>query len=335
MNRCGLTRSPARLTTAIAHNNLGNALLQKGSVDEAIAHYQKALQIKPDYAEAHNNLGNALLQKGSVDEAIIHYQKALQIKPDYAEAHNNLGNALLQKGSVDEAIVHYQKALQINPDYAEAHIQPRQRSAPKGQRGRSDRSLPKGAANQPDSAEAQNNLAWVLATAPQASLRNGHQAVELAQRANQLAGGENPIILRTLAAAYAEAGRFSDAQRSAQKAMALAQAAGQTNLVEQLNGELKLYPRDSHSMRRANERKNHLRPSYHKCGFAAGQRRGGLKSTRTSNLRWSPQGVKPHLPRGSHQRMPVQNDQFSGSFPAPVFSTAGSIPIPPPQIIRC
>ena len=67
-------------------------------MDEAITHYQKALQINPDYAEAHNNLGNALLQKGRVDEAIAQYQKALQIKPDYAEAHDNLGNALLQKG---------------------------------------------------------------------------------------------------------------------------------------------------------------------------------------------------------------------------------------------
>jgi tetratricopeptide (TPR) repeat protein len=160
-----------------------------------------------DNAIAHNNLGNTLLQKGNVDEAITHYQMALQIRPHYAEAHYNLGNILLQKGNVDEAITHYQKALQINPDYA----------------------------------EAQNNLAWVLATALPASLRNGHQAVELAQQANQLDGGENPIILRTLAAAYAEAGRFSDAQRSAQKAMALARAAGQSDLVEQLNGELKLY----------------------------------------------------------------------------------------------
>ena len=108
---------------------------------------------------------------------------------------------------MDEAITHYQKALQIKSN----------------------------------SAEAQNNLAWVLATALQASLRNGPQAVELAQQANQLDGGENPIILRTLAAAYAEAGRFSDAQRSAQKTMALARAAGQSDLVEQLNGELKLY----------------------------------------------------------------------------------------------
>jgi tetratricopeptide (TPR) repeat protein len=103
----------------IGQNGLGNALLKKGSVDEAIAHYQKALQIKPDNAEVCYNLGNALLKKGNVDEAIAHYQTALQIKPDYVEAHNNLGKALFKKGNVDEAIAHYQTALQIKPDNAE------------------------------------------------------------------------------------------------------------------------------------------------------------------------------------------------------------------------
>ena len=65
-------------------------------MDEAIAHFQKALQINPDYADAHNNLGSALLRKGKVDEAITHYQKALQINPDFAEAQKNLSNALIQ-----------------------------------------------------------------------------------------------------------------------------------------------------------------------------------------------------------------------------------------------
>ncbi len=106
---------------AEAHNNLGNFLFQKGRVDEAMVHYQKALEINPDYAEAHYNLGNALLKTGNADEAIAHLQKALEINPDYADAHNNLGYALIQKGSVDEAILHFQKALQINPDYADAH----------------------------------------------------------------------------------------------------------------------------------------------------------------------------------------------------------------------
>ena len=73
-------------TTRKPTTTSASALLQKGRVDEAIAHYQKALQIKPDYAEAHYNLGIALQQKGRMDEAITHYQKALEIKPDYAKA---------------------------------------------------------------------------------------------------------------------------------------------------------------------------------------------------------------------------------------------------------
>ena len=95
-------------TTPKAHNNLGIALAGRGQVDAAIAHYQKALEIKPDYAEAHNNLGNALAGRGQVDAAIAHYRKALEIKPDYAEAHNNLGIALEARGQTDEAIAHYQ-----------------------------------------------------------------------------------------------------------------------------------------------------------------------------------------------------------------------------------
>ena len=260
---------------AEALNNLGNALLQKGSVDDAITHFQKALQIGPDNAEAHYNLGNALLQKGKMDEAIVHYQRALQIKPDYAKAHYNLGSILLQKGSVDEAIAHYQKALEIKPDHVKARISLGTALLQKGradeaitnfqmvlqikpddadacvnlgnallQKGKMDEAIvhyQKALEIMPDNLEVQNNMAWVLATAPQASLRNGNRAVKLAERANQLAGGRNPVILRALAAAYAEAGRFGDARRSAQEAIELARAAGQQDMVEQLNGELKLY----------------------------------------------------------------------------------------------
>jgi tetratricopeptide (TPR) repeat protein len=259
----------------IAHNNLGTALPQKERVDEAIAQYQKALQIKPDYVEAFYNLGNALARKGRVDEAIAQFQKvleiqpdcvrahyklgialarkgladkaivqfrkALEIQPDNAEAHDNLGNALLQKGRVDEAITEYQKALKIKPDYADAHINLGNALFQKGGVGEAITQYQRALEIKPGHPEALNNLAWALATFPQASLRNGNKAVELAQQANQLTGGESPMILHTLAAAYAEAGRFSDAIQSAQKANELAQAAGQQNLARQLNGELKLY----------------------------------------------------------------------------------------------
>src|ERR1035437_1649015 len=107
---------------AIAHNNLGVTLLQKGKVAEAITHFQKALQIKPGYVEAQINIGNALRKLGSVDDAITYSQMALQGKPDSVEANNNLGATLLLNGKADEAIIHCQKALQIKPDYVEAHI---------------------------------------------------------------------------------------------------------------------------------------------------------------------------------------------------------------------
>jgi tetratricopeptide (TPR) repeat protein len=226
---------------ADAYNNLGSILFQKGRVDEAMVYFQKALQIEPDYAKAYNNLGNALFQKGRVDEAITHYQKALQIKPDNAKAHNNLGNALLQKGRVDEAIIHYQKALQIKPDYADAQNNLGNLLLQKGRVDEAIIQYQMALQTEPGNVKALNKLAWLLATSPQASVRNGDKAVVLAQRANQLTGGENPIVLHTLAAAYAEAGRFGDAISSAQKAIALAQAAGQKDLAGQLSGELKLY----------------------------------------------------------------------------------------------
>ncbi len=106
---------------AEAHYNLAEALVQKGRLDEAIAHYQAALQTDPDYGDARNNLGNALMRQDRVDEAIVQYQRALQTRPDSAGTHVNLGNALIRKGRVDEAIAQYREALQINPDFAEAH----------------------------------------------------------------------------------------------------------------------------------------------------------------------------------------------------------------------
>jgi len=103
-----------------AHYNLGNALLQKGQVDDAIHQFRTTLEYDPGFAKAHNNLGNALLQEGKVDEAIGHFRAALQINPALAEAQNDLGNAFVQVGRMDEAVVHYREALKIEPGYAEA-----------------------------------------------------------------------------------------------------------------------------------------------------------------------------------------------------------------------
>jgi len=206
-----------------------------------MVHFQKALQINPESAEIHNNFGNALLQKGRVDEAIAQYQKTLQINPERVEVRNSLGSALLQKGSVDEAIAQYQTALQINP------ITPKPTTTlpmPCSNWARWTRRLlitNKRCKINPDYTEALNNLAWLLATGPDAHLRDGVQAVKYAGRACELTHyGVTPLV-GTLAAAYAEAGRYDEAIAAAQKACALATAAGEEDLLERNQKLLVLY----------------------------------------------------------------------------------------------
>jgi tetratricopeptide (TPR) repeat protein len=224
-----------------AHNNLGNALLQKGKVDDAMAQFQTALQLKPGLPDAHNNLGNALLQQGNADEAITQFQTALQLKPRYAEAHYDLGNAMFQKGDVDGAILQYQQALQINSDYAKAHNNLGFALFQKGRDGEAISHYKRALQINPDFADAENNLAWALATSSQAALRNGNKALELAQRANRLAGGENPVFMATLAAAYAATGRFNDAVVTVQRARDVALASGQKSLATNCETMAELY----------------------------------------------------------------------------------------------
>ena len=194
-------------TTREAHYNLGVALAGRGQVDSAIAHYQKALEIKPDYAEAHNNLGNVLLGLGQWDEALKHFRKVVELSPEGAVPRNTLGAVLATCGRFDEALSQFQKALQI----------------------------------QPNDAETRKNLAWLRATCPQASLRNGAEAIEHAQRAEQLCGGRRPDVLDVLAAAYAEAGRFPEAVATASKALELTRQQNQRALADALRARIALY----------------------------------------------------------------------------------------------
>jgi Flp pilus assembly protein TadD len=152
---------------ADAHNNLGFLLYQKGQVDEATAHYQKALEINPNYDAAHYNLGLALSQQGRGDDAMAQYQKALEINPNYTEAHNNLGNVLLQKGRVDEAMAHYQKALEINPNNAQAHANLGMVLIQKGRVDEAVVQFQEVVRLSPGDANAQSNLAKVQAMARQ------------------------------------------------------------------------------------------------------------------------------------------------------------------------
>jgi tetratricopeptide (TPR) repeat protein len=222
-------------------NNIGAASLQQGDADEAISHLRRAVEKWPRHAQGHINLGNALLQNREIDAAIAEYEKTLALPFDHAESHYSIGTALRQKGDVEEAIVHYRKALELRPDYANAH---NNLANALRQQGRTEEAVHEYEAalkSEPDSILAGNNLAWILATSPNASVRDGAKAVQLAQRANRLSGGSDPIILHTLAAAYAENRQFSEAVNAAQRALELADANGVASLAESLRSKLALY----------------------------------------------------------------------------------------------
>jgi tetratricopeptide (TPR) repeat protein len=270
--RTTLTRNPG---CWMAHNNLGIVLFGKGQLDDAIAHYQTTLEMQPNFWDADYNLGSALLGKGRVDEAIfycdkavrmqpndpdaqvalanallqkrriddaiVHYQKAVAIRPDYFLARSGLGHALLEKGKLDEAVEHSRAALLIQPNDADSHTVLAIALDEKGQSAEAIEHYEKALMISPQSVSALNNLAWLLATGSNASLRNGVRAIQFAQQADQLSGGKNALVLRTLAAAYAEAGQFGKAIESTRAAMELGRSQGDDSLVTQLQQEIALY----------------------------------------------------------------------------------------------
>jgi tetratricopeptide (TPR) repeat protein len=229
---------------AEAYNNLGNSLLQNGRVNEAVIQFQNAIKTEPNNADIHNNFGKALLQNGRVDEAVIQFQNALAIQPNHAKAENNLGSALIQKRRPDEAAVHWQKALAIEPDFAGADYNLGHYFLQKGQVDEAIIHLQKALAIQSDFVEAQNDLgrtAWIMATSPDSSVRNGIKAVEIAQQIDRLSGGKNPLMAGTLAAAYAEAGKFPEAIAAGQRALQLASGQKNDALAATIQQEIKLY----------------------------------------------------------------------------------------------
>ena len=226
---------------AEAHNNLGATLFEIGHVDDAIAHYNKALAIRPDYADASCNLADALLSKGDMDGAIAYYVTCVAALPNHADAQYNLASMLLRKGRIDEAIMHYEKALELLPENTDAHVNLGSALLAKGRIVDAIAQYKEALRLAPENVAAQSNLAWLLATSPEPSLRNGPEAVLLAEQASRSSGGKRPLILRILAAAYAEAGRFPEARETAQEALQAADDQGNSTLSDFLRKEIALY----------------------------------------------------------------------------------------------
>jgi tetratricopeptide (TPR) repeat protein len=228
---------------AEAQNNLGVTLFGIGRADDAITHYQKALEIRPDYAEASCNLASALIAKGDLDGAIARYTACLAVVPDQEEAQYNLASALLRRGRTDEATVQYQKVLQMHPQSADAHANLGSAWLAKGRVRDAIAEYTKALQNSPENLAALSNLAWLLATSADPSVRNGSEAVRLAERADSASSRSeaHPTVLRILAAAYAEAGEFTEAKETAQNALQAANMQGNTALADALHSDLALY----------------------------------------------------------------------------------------------
>ena len=219
----------------------GLDLAKKGQGDAAIAEWEKALELDPGDAKVHYCLGVALGQKGKPDEAITHFQKAVEVNPEFADAQDSLGVALGQKGRLDEAITHFQRAQELNPRNARADFNLAYALYSQGRISEALAYWRRGLRTEPDTLPVLNQVAWLLATCPKASDRNGAEAVELAGRAVQLSNGRDPAVLYTLAAAYAEVGRFPEAAQTARRAVALATQQNRQPLVEALKAALALY----------------------------------------------------------------------------------------------
>lgn len=216
----------------MAYNNLGLVLQNQGHIKEAFAYFQHALQLNPNYPEALDNVGTLLASGGRYDEAVECFRRANHIQPNSFNTLENLASALAATGHFKEAIENYRKAIQADPKHPETFLY---LGMTLGQAGRIREAV---VAYQtalklnPDLPGALNNLALIRATSSDDTLRNGPEAVQLAERACQLTHFRQPQFVETLAAAYAEAGRFHEAQATAAAAARLAAAAGLTAQAE-------------------------------------------------------------------------------------------------------
>jgi tetratricopeptide (TPR) repeat protein len=191
--------------------NMSGTFFEKGDFTNAIQCAEEALKIAPGTSVALHNLGAAYAGLGRLEEAAKAYRQALEMEPDSVESHSGLGVVLLFVGQPDDAEAHFREALRLNPNFAGAHywlgevLHRKQKHAEALQEWRQALALE-------PSPNVLNNVAWLLATSRDDQVRDGKEAVVLAEQACALvSGAELPSFLYTKAAAYAEAGRFADA----------------------------------------------------------------------------------------------------------------------------
>ncbi len=206
--------SPTRMR-AITETNLGSAFHEAGRYDEAVAHYEKAAALEPDYAPAYNNLGVTLRAQGRVDAAIAAYEKGLALEDDYPDLHYNLANALLEQNRADEAAAHLRQSLTGEPASAATHNNLGMALAAKGQHEQAAAEFRAAIAFEPGSVLAHRNLGNVLA-----SMGRGAEALAALERAVTL-DPKDAQAAYDLGSLLLEAGRFPEAATRFEAALAV------------------------------------------------------------------------------------------------------------------
>ncbi len=194
---------------------MANNLAILGKSAEAIAHYEQALELHPDFPDAHNNLGVVLVSLDKTDEAITHYEQAIAQRPRFADAHNNLGVALVSQGQLDRSVAHYERAISLNPEFADAYNNLSLALSSQGKPDRAAACSRRALALKPDYAEAHNNLGIALAAKGEINDAMKHYLRAIALRPNF------PNVHNNLAVALVSQGRIPQAISHYQQALAL------------------------------------------------------------------------------------------------------------------
>jgi len=223
-----------------AHANLGWILASQQKYDEARQHLVESLKVNPNNAQAHSNLGRVLAAERQFAEAEVEFVEAVRMKPKDAEIRRSYAAALSDQGKKEEAVKQLRELLQLKPD-VEARSELASLLYQTGKFGEAVAEYRQVVAVKPDQPEVLSNLAWLLATSPDSAVRNGTDAVRFAEQCGRLTGYQRAQMLGSLAAAYAEAGRFPEAVATAQKAIDLARAAGDARFAAVNEQLLRLY----------------------------------------------------------------------------------------------
>ncbi|MDW8308486.1 MAG: tetratricopeptide repeat protein [Verrucomicrobiales bacterium] len=213
----------------LAHNNLGCIRAEQNRLVDAARHFESSLRLNPRNSKALVNLARVRLVQGDAASAESLLKQAVELRPNDADAHAHLGRLRLTHGRPAEAEPHLRRALELRPDMT-TRLELARACHALGRTGEAMSLYREALRRDSNQLEAMNNLAWLLATVADARLRNGAEALRLAERACALTSRTNAQMLGVLAAALAETGRFAEAAATAATARDVARASGDAHL---------------------------------------------------------------------------------------------------------